>query len=618
MRQQPWIDFVDDMFYAKKPCLNFILSTFMPDSAIKKPTVVLIAADRSAPLQLKKKTAFIFSFISMLIWVLAGSASAAQPARVLILPFSINADKDLAYLKKGVADMLASRLALKDRVVIVRSTDSSLMAAEIPEPIDAAAAAALGAQSRADYVLFGSLTVLGDNVSTDARFFDMSQKQSILNFSEVGNTQGEIISHVNLLAVRIKEEVFGRKTIASRPPPQPAAETQESGPVSRQHPEKLLDKEAGVGFSDSEDTGYSAEVNATLWKTRTFKTEIRGFAIGDVDGDKINETVFVSKNVIHIYRHMNRRFTKITEIQGPPPSSLLGINIASKSPHNFIGLDVADINGNDIAEIFVTSLTEKNRLMSFVLEWDGAEFKPLVKEQNWYYRVIKVSADGPPILVGQKGGFNKVFLGGIYELGWNNVDYAPEDKQRLPKWVNVYGFTYGDVLNEGQDSVLAIRKDNTLSMLDKDGQEQWTSDDTYGGSNIMLLAPSEMDIKNKEGRLVDPTAFAGIYLEQRIFITDLDKDKNNEVIVVKNFDAARGLFHRFKKFTSGHFEALVWDNVGLRKKWKTRKFTGYISDYDVSDMDNDGNAELVFAVMAKKDGVLGEPKSYIVAWSFKN
>ena len=552
----------------------------------------------------------------MLILVI--STFAAEPTRVLVLPFSINADKDLAYLKKGVADMLASRLALKDEVVVIRSTDSSLAAAQIPEPIDVGAAAALGVKSRADYVLFGSLTVLGDSVSTDARFFDVNQKQAVLNFSEMGNTQGEIISHINLLAVRIKEEVFGRKTIASRPAPQQSTETQEDDTaVSRKHPEKLLDKEAGVGFGDSEDSSMTTEVNATLWKTRTFKTAIRGFAIGDVDGDNINETVFVSSNVIYIYRYMNRRFTKVVEVQGPLPDGLLGINVGSKSPHNFIGVDVADINGNNTAEIFVTSLTDKSRLMSFVLEWDGTEYKTIVKEQNWHYRVIKASADGPRILLGQKGGFNKVFIGGVYELGWNNIDYVPEDKQRLPKWVNVYGFTYGDVLNEGQDSVLAIRKDSTLSILDKDGQEQWTSDDTYGGSDIMVLAPSEMKIKKKEGKLIDPTSFDGIYLKQRIFVADLDQDKSNEVIVVKNFDAARGLFHRLKKFTSGHFEALVWDNVGLRKKWKTRKFTGYISDYDVSDMNNDGTDELVFAVMAKKDGVLADPKSYIVSWGMK-
>jgi hypothetical protein len=89
------------------------------------------------------------------------------------------------------------------------------------------------------------------------------------------------------------------------------------------------------------------------------------------------------------------------------------------------------------------------------------------------------------------------------------------------------------------------------------------------------------------------------------------------VIVVKNHDVARGLFHRLKKYTSGHFEALIWDNVGLRKKWKTRKFSGYISDYDVSDLDNDGTDELVFAVIAKSDGPISEAKSYIARRGFR-
>jgi hypothetical protein len=252
-----------------------------------------------------------------------------------------------------------------------------------------------------------------------------------------------------------------------------------------------------------------------------------------------------------------------------------------------------------------------------VLEWNGTEFKTLAKDENWYYRVIKVSQESPAHLLGQKGGFRDAFSGPVYELGWDKVRYVPEEKQRLPNWVKVYGFTYGDVFNEGQDSVLAFRKDNTLSILDHDGQEEWTSSETYGGSNIYLLSPAEMKAAKKKGRLDDPTSSGGIYLQQRIFVTDLDQDKKNEVIIVKNHDVTRGLFHRTRKYISGHFEALVWDNVGLRKQWKTRKFNGYISDYDVSDLDNDGKDELVFAVMAKSAGPLGDPKSYIVSWSLK-
>ena len=559
---------------------------------------------RSATLRIKKKTAFIFSIIILLVLVSIGSVSAAEPARVLILPFNIHADKDLAYLKKGVADMLASRLALKDKVVVVDSADSSLETEEIPATIDAAAALALGAKSASDYVLFGSLTVFGNSISTDASFFDMHQKQPLLTFSEVGKAQGEVISHINLLAARIKEEVFGRKARAAPPPAAPSTPKPESGSTSRMHPEKLLDKEGGMAIMDSGDRPSSAELTGTLWKTQTFKIEIKGVAIGDVDGDANNEAVFISSKAIFIYRYVNRRFTKIAEIQG-------------KNTDGFIGVDVADINANGTAEIFLTNLSENNRLSSFVLEWNGTEFNTLTKGENWYYRVIKVSKKSPLILLGQKGGFRDVFSGPVYVLGWDNVRYVSEEKQRLPNWVRIYGFTYGDVLNEGQDSVLAFRKNETLSILDKDGQEQWTSSETYGGSNVYLLSPAEMKEKKREGRIIDPTAFKGLYLQQRIFVTDLDQDQKNEVIVVKNQDVSRGLFHRYRKYVNGQFEALVWDNVGLRGKWKTRKFSGYISDYDVSDLDNDGTDELVFAVMAKSAGTIADPKSYIVSWSLK-
>jgi len=500
--------------------------------------------------------------------------------------------------------MLASRLALKDRVVVIDRTDSALKQEKIPEEINADAAVALGERTQSDYVLFGSLTVFGNTISTDAKFFDVHQKQPVLTFSELGDTHGEIISHIDLLAGRIKEEVFGRKTLSSRPAPLPSTEAKESDSFSRKHPEKILDKASGEEFILSEGVSEGREPTSVLWKTRNFKTEIKGVALGDVDGDTSNEIAFISSKKLFIYRYADRRFAKITEIQG-------------KRQDSFIGVDVADINANGRSEIFVTSLSNENRLSSFVLEWNGTEFKTVVKQENWHYRVIKAPDRGEPILLGQKGGYKNIFLGGIYELKWDNGRYAPADKQHLPNWLNVYGFTYGDVFNNGRESILAIRKNGTLSIQDTGGNEEWASSDTYGGSNIYLLSPADLKAAKGVGRQTDPTQSKGLYLQQRILITDLDKDKKNEVIVVKNHDTARGLLERYRSYSGGHFESLVWDNVGFRKKWRTRKFSGYISDYAVGDLDNDGTDELVFALIAKSDSTFSEPKSHIISWSLK-
>jgi hypothetical protein len=426
----------------------------------------------------------------------------------------------------------------------------------------------------------------------------------------MGNSHGEVITHVNQLAVQIKAEVFGQKTVARQPAapapaPAPAAQSTgsaESASASRMHPEKLLDKDSGMRAIAADEGLAAGEINATLWKTQNFRTEIRGITIGDVDGDKNNETVFISKNKLFVFRYVDRRFAKIAEFQGQPND-------------NFIGVDAADIDANGIAEIFITSLSEKNRLRSFVLEWNGTNFKTLTEGESWYFRVIRLPDRDKPILVGQKGGYKDLFLGGIYELTWDNGRYSPADKQPLPKWVTAYGFTYGDVLNSGQQFAIVFTETNMLTILDSAGAEEWTSSETYGGSSVYLLSSADMKEAKTEGQRIDPTAFKGQFLQQRIFVADLDQDKKNEVIVVKNHDAAGGLLNRYKQYTSGHFEGLVWDNVGLRKQWRTRKFSGYISDYAVGDLDNNGTADLVFAVTRRTGTALTEAKSYIVSMS---
>jgi hypothetical protein len=553
-----------------------------------------------------KKTAFLIIItIIFLSFGVVCNIAAADPVKVLVLPFAINSDKDLSFLRKGVADMLSSRLALKNQIVVIDKTDPALSQEQIPEEINADTALALGERSQSNYVLFGSLTVFGNTISTDARFFDVRQKQPVLTFSELGNNQGEVISHINLLADRIKQEVFGQKAIASQPAPSQSAAPKESEDFSRKHPEKMLDRASGEAAIITEDVSEVGETAAVLWKTPRFKVEIKGMALGDVDGDPNNEIVFISKNTIFIYRYVNGRFGKIAELQG-------------EAFNTYIGVDVADINDNGTSEIFVTNISDDSRVRSFVLEWNGTEFKTVVEKENWHYRVINAPDRGGRILLGQKGGFKDIFSGRIHELKWENGRYVSADKERLPRWINVYGFTYGNVLGNGQESILALTRNGSLRILDSGGNEEWTSSDTYGGSNIFLLSPADKKIATNVTRQTDPTAFRGDYLQQRIFVTDLDKDEKREMILVKNHDAVRGVLRRYRDYKGGHFEALLWDNVGFRKKWKTRKFSGYISDYDVGDFDNDGADELVFALVVRTDSAFKEPRSHIVTWRFKN
>ena len=43
----------------------------------------------------------------------------AKPLQVAIVPFKVNAEKDLSFLKDGIVDMLSSRLFWEDKVNII-------------------------------------------------------------------------------------------------------------------------------------------------------------------------------------------------------------------------------------------------------------------------------------------------------------------------------------------------------------------------------------------------------------------------------------------------------------------------------------------------------------------
>lgn len=531
--------------------------------------------------------------------------SADKISKVLILPFNMHSEKDLSFLQKGIGDMLSTRLAFENKVVIAGREEAGIAAGKIDEKT----AIVAGEKAGADYVLFGSLTVFGDSISTDAKFYDVQKKSRLVVINEFGTSQGDVIYHINVFAARINETVFGRKTITSQAPAKQIAQQQpsgkEQGTDSRKNPEERWSKESGIKMAYDEASSGSGEPAATLWKSKKFETKLKSIAVGDVDGDGKIETVFADDHTIFVYRQTGGIFEKIKEITG-------------ETYVFYKGVDVADINGNKKAEIFVTSLTDSGRVTSFVLEWDGKDFKKIADKEDWHYRVIDLPGRGGKVLFGQKGGNASIFSGNVYELKWVSGNYISTNKEVLPKGLNVYGFNYGDILNSGQEMIIGFNASEYLGLFNANGNEEWTSSDPYGGSNSYLEPSAEIEAAKKTRSDPDPRTQNRLYLPQRILVGDIDKDKKKEVLVVKNIDTTGGVFSRIRSFKSGYFECLSWDNVGLSPKWKTRKFSGYISDYTLGDIDNDGNDELVFLLVTQTGGsTLGDDRSFVVSWKIK-
>ncbi len=542
----------------------------------------------------KRRFGFIVLFFLMLTTGL--SEVYANPQRVAVLPFQINAAEDMSFLQNGITDMLESRLAWEEKVELIPRKRIEAISQTYQGRLNVNQARQIGADLGADYILFGSMTILGKNVSLDAKMADVTGAKATHFFSHQSQGMDDVIPKIDQFAAEINAKIFGRNV-----PRTQAAATQPSQAKPEYdihaHPEKLI--EGGFGGSDQNalNTGFimmqdgRKSSGSQFWKSRDLREVINGLDVGDIDGDGKIETVIITPQQIHIYKHEEGRFYKSG-------------SIAQNRYKRYIGVDVADINGNGIDEIFVTALnSQRNAVSSFVLEFKGQAFDKLSKNDRFYYRVVEIPNRGK-VLFGQKSS-GKPFKGNIVEIIWDGSAYTPGDRIGRVRNNNIIGLAYGDVMNDGQNRMVAYNRSDRIQILKQTGKARWTGGDPYGGN--MLFFAGE---KTGAGDIVNPQ-----YLPIRIRITDINDDGKYELITARNHDVAFNLLKDFRRFNKTHIESLAWDGIGLASVWKTRRISGRVSDFTIGDFDNDGVKELVASVVIKEgDIVMTKARSTIIAY----
>jgi TolB-like protein len=554
-----------------------------------------------------KKIKILLSLVlsGIMIAALGGvhCALSADVKRIALLPFKINAEKDLSFLRDGIFDMLSTRLAQEGRVEVISraKVDAAMQSAAASGTVNEAAARSIGSRLNADFVLFGSLTVLGENVSIDSKMVNISGGQPTMTFFDQSKDLGAVITKINLMAADINAKIFGR-TLAAAKTPVVAAQPQPTPKKSNihAHPESVLE---GDGFTSQQqsDTGDSGsgvfipeearESQQKFWKSANFKHLINGVALGDVDGDGKTETVIVAPHAVIIYRSESGRFGKIAEI-------------GQSSNKYLTGVDIADINDNGYAEIFVTGFNAKRTIVSsFVLEYDGENFTKSIDDSYWIYRVTDTPARGR-ILLGQRPRVTKSLSGTIFEMIWQGAEYVPTAEIKTPRHTSLMGLTIGDVLNDGQETAVGYKPNDHIQVIDSAGNTIWDSPDRYGGSMVYYNAPLEDrgQVENKR------------YFPMRLVIWQNIANKDSEVIAVKNHDLTERKLN-YRRFTKTQIEAFTWNGIDLAPRWKSRQMSGYIPDFAVGDFDNDGRDELVAALVIKAGQAVlfTDPKSTIIA-----
>ncbi|MBR9987508.1 MAG: VCBS repeat-containing protein [Desulfosarcina sp.] len=541
----------------------------------------------------------LFSFV--LMCAITATPALAAPARVAILPFAINAEKDMTFLQEGIMDMLGSRLAWRDKVEVINKNETKAALATV-EGIDGESRALLvGGKLQADFVLFGSLTVFGESVSIDARMVDVTGQQAPVPFFAQTRGMGEVIPQINQFASTINTTVFGREVVqrpaAVQAGTAPAAGVQPAAPLQdpRMHPEKLLQSGVqgespapGAGQSDAPNPAFVSTAAAgtaadtrNYWKSRNFRTLITGLGIADVDQDGQQEVVLVSEKLVSIYRMENQRLVKSSEI-------------AETRTSTYLSVDVGDINSNGTPEIYINSLgPNRTTVDSFVMEYTGGEFKVISAGSNWYYRVAQTNDKGT-LLLGQRQlmGDDSVFNGPIHEMNWQGDRIVPGTQLLTGGKANLMGLTYADITSTGQSAIIAYSDWDRIRVYSSGSEMIWEDGDRSGGNTAYFtLAKTDRGYQNQQ------------FFPLRIRATDIDRNGKPEIMVARHDELARNMLKDFRSFSKARVESMQWDGLGLATQWKTQNFSGRVSDFAVGDLDNDGQDELVIAVVSKEGAV---------------
>jgi hypothetical protein len=214
------------------------------------------------------------------------------------------------------------------------------------------------------------------------------------------------------------------------------------------------------------------------------------------------------------------------------------------------------------------------------------------------------------ILLGQRPATGKPSAGAISELRWQNREYVPIDIISTPRKTNLMGLTVGDVLNDGRETAVAYKEGDRIQVIDSSGDTLWDGRERFGGSMIYAAIPLD-----DRGQVLNKW-----FYPLRLVVWYNKASKESEVIAVQNHDLAGNTLKEFRYFNKSHIAGFTWDGVGLGPSWKTRQLTGYIQDFTVGDIDNDGQDEIVAALVLKEGRVafIGEAKSTLVAYELTN
>ncbi|TVQ99420.1 MAG: VCBS repeat-containing protein [Desulfovibrionales bacterium] len=525
---------------------------------------------------------FSYVLMAVVFFTCAALPQAAKAEETLkrfaVLPFAVYGPDQYAYLGQGVQTMLTSRLKWAGRFEDVDRPVISQVVPTTPDTPEKAQAALTALD--VDFLIYGSVTILGDQASLDANVLDA------LGNDFPHSTQvplNDLIPALEGVARSINAQVFGRQqdqvTQAQAQPPRA------TGPA---HPDLIVNEHGlgGAPYYLNPEILYAGSADAPgRWRSQALPFSSLGMVVGDADGNGSNEIFILTDNKVLAFHVQDNRLMPLGEYAAPARIQCLNINLM-------------DINGDGFKEIIVSAILEETP-RSFILNFIDRRFVLLEDRIPLYLNVVRIPPDFRPTLIGQRKGRNRLFDAGVHEVLRMDGNLELGTPLNLPREANVFNFTFLPQENDFK-VVVADHRDN-LRVFSANNTFQAVTEESYAGSALGLEVDETLPGLSQ---VHDDELTSYYYIPSRLIPVRLNRNQPWNLLVNRNISLSAQFFARYRYFPQGEIHALFWDGINLNINWKTRRIRGTVIDYGLADVMNDGRTQL-FVLVNTHPGVTG-------------
>ncbi len=209
---------------------------------------------------------------TLAVLLLCAVPALAQEAKTFaVLPFGVHGPQEYQYLSQGIQSMLTTRLTWPENFTPLDAASIKKAASNLPA--DAASAEKIRQSLGVDYLVWGSLTVMGQECSLDVNTVDPTGANQP---RPMQTKLSQVIPSLETVAASINAQVFGR----------PESATAKAQPVVTPMNEALIVNETKSGTAYANPSLKYEDADSTMgrWRSQTLPFASRGMVVCDGDG----------------------------------------------------------------------------------------------------------------------------------------------------------------------------------------------------------------------------------------------------------------------------------------------------------------------------------------------